>query len=127
MYVGEDQVFGSAPQHRVGALLVVGEDEELGTLQTADQQVPHLGRGLAAGQPVDVDAAHTQKLPQAVLFDARFLFHRRGGRRSDAVRRSSRGRGHYYPNESRHPLPALRASSSWYSIFRPVLASRLTS
>ena len=45
---------------------------------------------LASLEPV----AHTQKLPQAVLFDARFLFHRRGGRRSDAVRRSSRGRGH---------------------------------
>ncbi len=89
------RVFGSAPQHGVGALLVVGEDEELGALQTADQQVPHLGRGLATGQPVDVNPAHTHKLPQAVLFDSRFLFHRRGsGRGSDIVRHQSRGRGH---------------------------------
>src|SRR5215471_19296288 len=57
MDIGEDQVFGAASQDGVCPLLVFRDHEQLGALQAAEKQVPHLRRGFTASEPVYADAA----------------------------------------------------------------------
>ena len=99
---GEDQVFRGAAQDGIGTLLVFGQDEQPGARQAADQDVAHLRRGLAAGEPVHIDALQRQQLVQAGRFDGRRRGLIVGGERGQASRTIP----------SFHPLPAFRASSS---------------
>ena len=77
VHLGEHQVLGGAAQHGVRALLVLREDEELGAVQAADEDVAHLRGGFASREPVHVDAPDGEQLAQAGRFD--------GGRRGRIV------------------------------------------
>jgi len=70
MRFGEHQVLGRATQHGVGALLLFGQDEELGCGQAADEDVAHLRCRVAAGEPVHVDAVNTEQLPKVAGFNS---------------------------------------------------------
>src|SRR5471032_3713179 len=119
----KDQVFGAAAQKGIRAFLMFGEDEEVGGFEAADQNFPHLRRGFAAGEAVHEDPPDRAQLPQTGVFDGR-------GRWRIVSRRGSVGEHRQtgqHPQKLFHPFPAFRASSSWYSMRRPVRASSAAS